>query len=373
MLIPHHHPRRALRVRRQLMAVYSYLLVWAGVVTGIYLGLFFPDTPHWTLFLSMLGFNLLIHLLIRTGWSERLADPSLTIPQMMAGIILITVLLHYTVELRGGLLAVYFMVMTFGVFALDRLRMFLVSLFALACYTGLELYEAVLHPEQFLLTVSFGHWGILSLGLLWFMFIGGYIHNLQESYRRQSISLEEVNTRLQDAMTRLEELATHDDLTGLINRRRFLERLDEELARCERSGEPLHLAMLDLDHFKAINDEYGHAAGDAVLRGFAGLARSELRRTDLFARYGGEEFAVLLPHGDTGAIHTVLERLRAATEHLRIGEAPGIRVTVSGGITRWHKGDSADTLLQRADEALYRAKAEGRNRICMAEAPADPE
>lgn len=373
MLVPHDHPRRALRVRRQFMAVYSYLLVWAGVVIGIELGLFLPDTPHWALFLGMLGFNLLIHVLIRTGWSERLRDPSLTTPQMMAGIILVTLLLHFTVELRGGLLVVYFMVMTFGVFALDRRRMLRVSLFALVCYTGLEIYEALLYPQQFLLTVSFGHWGILLLGLLWFVFIGGYIYNLQQSYRQQSVSLEEVNARLHEAMEKLEELATHDDLTGLLNRRCFLQRLDEELARCERTGMPLHLAMLDLDHFKAINDTHGHGIGDAVLRGFAGLARSELRRTDLVARYGGEEFAVLLPHGSTADIEAVMERLRMATEHMRLAEAPEVRVTVSGGITRWHPGDSADTLLHRADEALYRAKAQGRNQIRMAESPASPE
>lgn len=349
------------------MAVYSYLLVWAGATLGQELGLFVEEFPAWEIFAWLLFLNLLIFHLIRSGFSERFSDPALTVPQVVLGIVLVTVLLHYSEMMRGALLALYFMVMTFGIFALDRKRMVWMSLFALLCFTTLEVIEALYQPERFLLMVSFGHWAILSLGFAWFVFVGGHMHNLQERNRQQRLSLEAVNSKLQEAMEKLEEIATHDELTGLFNRRYFLERLNEDLARAERSGQPLHLAILDLDHFKHINDTHGHQAGDRFLREFAGVARRVLRRTDLVARYGGEEFVVLFPHGDTADIQDVLERLRSSVEAVRVPELPGVIVTVSTGMTRWCKGDTSDSLLHRADEALYRAKSEGRNRVQLAE------
>lgn len=167
----------------------------------------------------------------------------------------------------------------------------------------------------------------------------------------------------------LEQLAQHDPLTGAANRRHFFARAAEELARARRHGDALSLVMLDLDHFKRINDHWGHATGDRVLQAFAARVRSLLRREDLFGRIGGEEFVVLLPAtGLEGALQ-LAERLRWHTEGLELEENDErVSVTTSAGVATLGTGDaSLDTLLQRADEALYVAKRAGRNRsFCQA-------
>jgi diguanylate cyclase (GGDEF)-like protein len=161
-------------------------------------------------------------------------------------------------------------------------------------------------------------------------------------------------------------LATTDFLTGLPNRREFMARLDDELARVQRNvNEHTAVLMLDLDHFKHVNDRYGHATGDAVLRHLAGLMRGQQRKIDTLGRVGGEEFAVLLPGADPAAAGAYAERLRqkvADSPLLLDGEEIG--VTVSIGIAQVLQSDaSADAALIRADQALYSAKAAGRNRV----------
>lgn len=166
------------------------------------------------------------------------------------------------------------------------------------------------------------------------------------------------------------EMATTDFLTGLSNRRHFIARMEAELARVNRQGSPVAVLMLDIDHFKRINDRYGHASGDAVLRQFADLIRAELRAVDSAGRVGGEEFAILLSGTDLAGAATFAERLRAkvARSPLAQGEQQ-IPVTVSIGITVL-TADDANTsdVLHRADAALYEAKDGGRDRVAIAAA-----
>lgn len=369
--IPRDDHRMALRLRRQMMAVYSYFLVWAGTFVGMQLGLFADHTPHLLLFGLTLGINVVIFALIRSGFSTRWRDPALTVPQMMLGIVLITLLLNYSRELQGAMLAIYFMVMTFGVFALTRIQMILMSLFVLACYLAMVLWRWYFSDGGILFSITFGHFSILALGLFWFVYVGGYISNLQHRVRRQRTVLEQQRTHLEDtnrqlegALGRLEEIAIRDPLTGLYNRRHFLERLEQELARAERTGQAFHVALIDLDRFKDINDRYGHNAGDEVLRRFADVARETLRKSDLMARYGGEEFIVLFPDGRVNDIVAVMDRLRNGFSALEYGEAlRNSQVTLSAGIADWAPGETSDSLIDRADRALYQAKKDGRNRI----------
>jgi diguanylate cyclase (GGDEF)-like protein len=167
--------------------------------------------------------------------------------------------------------------------------------------------------------------------------------------------------------------ATVDALTGAYNRGPFAEFAERELARAQRSGTPVSLMMLDVDRFKSINDGYGHPAGDQVLRHFAGRVNHCLRKGDLLVRYGGEEFCVLLPGIAAEGATNIAERIRSevASSPIRIGESD-IRITVSIGITTDHDGErTLDTLISRADEALYRAKTGGRNRIVAVNHPED--
>jgi len=165
----------------------------------------------------------------------------------------------------------------------------------------------------------------------------------------------------------LRRLATTDILTGLPNRRHFLERLDQELARFHRFGKPTALLMIDIDHFKQVNDNYGHAMGDAVLRHFADLTLGSLRKLDLAGRLGGEEFAIMLPGADAEGARLYAERLRQKVEnHPCLSAAHHVAITVSVGLTLFTDTDTgADLPLARADAALYRAKQNGRNRVEM--------
>lgn len=367
-LIPEHRPERALRLRRQLMAVYSYCLVAVGVLGGMQLNLFDHSMPFASIFGALLLFNAIIFILVRSGWTEILRDPSLTKLQMFAGILLITFILHYCGDMRGAMMGIYFMVMTFGIFALPRSEMIFMAVIEVICFFCLQGVEWWLGTHQSLQLIM-GQSGVLVIGLAWFVYVGGYIHNLQMRIREQRESLtltqselEQSNLRLQDAMTKLERIAIRDELTGLYNRRHLLERLEEQLSLAERGHQPLFLALIDLDHFKQVNDRYGHAAGDLVLKQFANIAREQLRRSDFIARYGGEEFIITFCEGCEEDIVAVLERLRQRFAAYTFDTiAPGLGISFSAGLSTRQDGDKPEHIIQRADEALYQAKARGRN------------
>ena len=180
------------------------------------------------------------------------------------------------------------------------------------------------------------------------------------------------NTDQKMMEAQLERLARTDVLTSLGNRRDFYEQAGREIAHAKRHGDALSLLLMDIDHFKKINDTFGHAAGDEVLRKLSRSLGSALRETDLPARLGGEEFAVLMPRTPTEAAMAVAERLRHTLEQVTVPLDDGqvIRFTVSIGVSRWQDTDaSVDATLHRADEALYRAKHGGRNRVELASAP----
>jgi diguanylate cyclase (GGDEF)-like protein len=161
---------------------------------------------------------------------------------------------------------------------------------------------------------------------------------------------------------RLANAATTDRLTGLPNRREWDERAPRELARAARSGNPVCLALLDLDHFRAFNDAHGHAAGDTLLKSCAARWWDRVRSVDLLARLGGEEFALLLPNCIAPDAVMTVERLRAATQDLR---------ATSVGVAQWDMQEPLESLMLRADVALYKAKKMGRDRVVLADVP-DP-
>jgi len=160
--------------------------------------------------------------------------------------------------------------------------------------------------------------------------------------------------------TELEHLATHDSLTNALTRRHMDEACEKELERCRRHGRSMALLMMDLDHFKAVNDTYGHQAGDQILINLVVKVNALLRQPDHLGRYGGEEFLVLLPETSLEEAVTVAERIRAVCA--LAGQEPSC--TVSIGVTsKQQDSDTVDTLMTRADAAMYRAKANGRNRV----------
>ena len=184
---------------------------------------------------------------------------------------------------------------------------------------------------------------------------------------------EEMIRRLEEANAELRRLAATDSLTGASNRRHFMERLAIEWERARREGIALSLLAIDLDHFKDVNDEHGHQAGDEVLRRFVAEARTVLRPADLLGRTGGEEFAVLLPDSDAERATAVAERLRArmADTVQKVRTEKPLRVTASIGVASFGPdGESGDKVFRAADKRLYKAKNQGRNRVVGPDGPA---
>jgi diguanylate cyclase (GGDEF)-like protein/PAS domain S-box-containing protein len=180
-------------------------------------------------------------------------------------------------------------------------------------------------------------------------------------------------TRRKEVEARLESMAHTDALTGVLNRRRFTELASTELARAHRHGIPVALMMMDLDHFKQVNDRLGHAGGDAVLRSFAATAQHVVRQGDVFGRIGGEEFAALLPMTTLDGAQVLAQRLCQSVRALAVEfDGHGLSFSVSIGVAAWNGPDhgepSFDRLMVAADRALYTAKAEGRDRVVAAPA-----
>lgn len=176
-------------------------------------------------------------------------------------------------------------------------------------------------------------------------------------------------TTRREMEARLREMAKTDSLTGVSNRRHFFERAEAELQRSRRYGRPLSVFMLDLDHFKAVNDTHGHEAGDRVLVAVTGLINERLRDVDVLGRMGGEEFAVLFPETAAGQAASVADRIREVVEQAKVPVDGGhVSVTVSIGVAELRDADrTMDALMRRADKTLYKAKELGRNRVIVAE------
>ena len=300
-------------------------------------------------------------LLSEAGFTERFKDHYFVAPQTIVSMMIMLAFAYIAPEV-----GVMFLCTLFVVFAFSSLRSTpwqtgviwtamafgLAALFLLTDKPISMPHETYL--ERFVTMTVF----ILTIGRC--MFIGIFSSAMRESLYKSGLALKEANRRI-------EELAELDDLTGSFNRRCIMRSLDDEIARAHRTNDPCSIALIDLDWFKRINDTYGHPTGDEVLRTFAITVFANIRSVDRFGRYGGEEFLLLLP----GTLHETatrtLERLRAIVADLDWSAfSLGMRVTLSGGVATLHPNETADSFLARADSALYKAKAQGRNRIASA-------
>lgn len=180
--------------------------------------------------------------------------------------------------------------------------------------------------------------------------------------------LIEMQAKFLDARNALAHEATHDPLTGLLNRRAILEALSRELSRERRHQYGLAVGICDIDHFKRVNDTYGHAVGDEVLCRFTRILESNLRPYDFLGRFGGEEFVLITPLIEKVAVKALYQRFQAAvSDHPIPTKAGKIPMTISVGVKTWKAGEDVDAILIAADTALYRAKGEGRNLVCLAD------
>jgi diguanylate cyclase (GGDEF)-like protein len=245
----------------------------------------------------------------------------------------------------------------FGMFGLSSRQVLWVGVYTLALFGFVMAVCSRSNPEHYPVAGEIVYFMMLCIMVAGVGLLTVRLHRMRDRLRRQKVELEA-------ALAHIHRLATHDDLTGLVNRRHMQELLENERMRLERSEQDWCVALIDLDHFKAVNDAHGHAIGDEVLRALSRHAHTLIRRTDVLARWGGEEFVLLLPNTPLGMAVTSLERLR---EHFHANPlvVHGIELPVSfsAGLTEHLRGETIAQTLERADKLCYRAKPLGRNRV----------
>ena len=328
-----------------------HYFVWAGYA---------PAVPVWWWTVGSLTGMAGFFGLIRSGWSRRLQDPSMTLPQMIYAIHCGAAAYVLIGAGRGGVFPILMVILAFGLFQLRPRQVHAVGLFAVVLFGAVMAVMAWLRPEVYPPRIELGHFLMIVTMVPAMSLLAGRLSHLRERLRRQKSDLAH-------AVARIQELATRDSLTGLVNRRHMQELMEQEHRRCVRSGHTFCLAVIDIDHFKQINDRHGHAGGDRVLRELAQEMLATLRMSDVLARWGGEEFVVMLSDSRVTLARGGLERLRERVLGLRFELEGGPQaVTVSAGLAEHHAGESVAQTLERADRALYEAKAQGRNRVALA-------
>jgi diguanylate cyclase (GGDEF)-like protein/PAS domain S-box-containing protein len=354
-------PRRRIRVAQWLISALVYLGSFAVLWFGMPHDAGYWSLPAWGMFVAV-G-QIAFYASLRGGWSERFADPGLTSAQIVFGIVAVDWGYLICGPVRGLALFPLLLIFTFGAFSLSWRRMMWLTAFAL---TSLLATMATLHAAW----LGSGSWsladGDLRMDLTNLLMCMILLPALSLVATRLSIlrsKLRAQRAALTGALAEVQRLATRDELTGLANRRHMQERLAEEQHRSARNGHPFSIAVIDLDHFKRINDAHGHARGDEVLRGFATDAGLSLRTCDLMARWGGEEFLLLLP--DTGGSQAQASLLRLLA---RVRSGPrgiGLPLTFSAGVTEHRPGELVSETVARADRQMYEAKRAGRNTVLL--------
>ena len=351
------------RIRLAMSGLAALLMVFCLVVMNSVAAAGLASTSEvrvWTA-CSVLGL-IAVYAAIRSGWSRRFKDPALTLAQILYAITCCAAAFVIAGPARGVTLPILAIILMFGIFGLTTRQMLGVLVYSLVAFGVASGVVAARDEPDYPPVVAAAYVGMVVVVLLSSTFLTTRVQSTREHLRRQKAELAQ-------ALEQIRQLATHDDLTGLLNRRAMLDRMQLEQHRSLRSGSPLLIAQLDIDHFKAVNDTHGHAAGDLVLQSFADTVRRNVRDTDVLARWGGEEFVLMLTDSSADHARELLERIRQAVQALEIAHSAGsLQLTVSIGLAQHLPGDTVEHTLERADQALYRAKALGRNRVEVAPA-----
>ena len=351
-------PKQRLRLRRSLGADGVFLVCLVMEFAGVLLGM--VDRTHAFAMGGLILTGLLVfYAAIRSGWSLRWSDPALTMPQMVFAIVVISLGYYVNPQNRGMVTILAALVLVFGAFILSPRRCRQLGWFAVATLGGVMLFGAIRFPLLFPPRLEAFNFLLTALVLPVIAALAGQLSALRFQQQAQKKELRE-------ALEKVRMLATHDELTGLPNRRQVLELLAHEERRALRQQASLCSCLIDIDHFKNVNDTLGHQAGDEALQRFSSILASALRAGDVLARWGGEEFILLLPATPLDEAASVIERLRArCADPASWVERPELQVTFSAGLSAHTDGESMQQVIARADAALYRAKSEGRNRLVI--------
>ncbi len=351
-------PRVRASVQMVLVTLVPYLCSVGGIAHSHYLRYM---TDMQALVLSSLSVTTFVvfYVLVRSGWSQRFRDPVLAFPHALISVLICMGAYASLGDIRANVLLLVAQVVVLSMFRLEPKQVLALGVSTVALLGACIVVVSLRDPVHYKASTGWGHFVLAGASLLALSLIGKWVSDMRVRIASQA-------RELSDAIGTLQQMATTDMLTGTLNRRMLSELLDDEHRHWERTGVSYCVALLDIDHFKQVNDKWGHAVGDVVLRRLVDATRPQMRQVDKLGRWGGEEFLLLLPHVNLDSALIATDRLRATFEALRFDEAPGLRVTLSAGVAEVARGETLEHAIDRADRALYAAKADGRNRVLPA-------
>ncbi|WP_230179207.1 diguanylate cyclase [Aquabacterium sp. CECT 9606] len=352
-------PKQRLRIQRYTVAAVNFVICTVVLAYSVSVGAV-NETAGWVLGAYMMGSCLLFYVLLRSGFNLRFADPSLTLPQIMVAITCVVGAYAILGESRGASLMLLALALVFGLFNLTASQARLAAFFALVAQGLTMLAMNTLEPGRYPVRQELIHFLFACTTLPTISLLAGQLSDLRSRLRARK-------DELAIAVERIQTLATRDELTGLFNRRHMAETLALQKKFSDRGGRVFCIGILDIDHFKRVNDTHGHGAGDEVLRNFAHTVQRELRESDVIARWGGEEFLLMLTECRVGQADAMMERVRdVINSKLMCPAHPDLHIRFSAGLAEQRFDEEVADTIERADQALYRAKRAGRNRTVLA-------
>lgn len=346
-----------------LLCAVMYAICCAAAAHAATVGMMLPIGPQLLIAVTFPA-HLVFYLMVRSGVTRHWRDQGLMVLQnLYAQLAIAFAYVTLDPSERGMVLVLIALVIVFGMYThtprLSVMNGVLAMVLLGAAMGVLSSVDPAYYPPQ-LEMLRFG----VMLGSLPVLIFTAY---LISSWRKR---LSTQRRELQQALDQVQQLATRDSLTGLYNRRHMQEKLAYAAQRYQRYGERFTVALIDLDHFKRINDEHGHLVGDQALMAFASAASMVLRDTDTLARWGGEEFLFLMPNTSPQKAVIALDRVRDALVSVSVSDAaPQLRLRFSAGLALHQGQEGTEATLERADQALYQAKSAGRHRSVVAMAP----
>lgn len=350
--------KQALRMFRHLSGMLAFLAFTVVNIYFFYYGLFVVDatTFFYVIVFFWMGF-FLFTVAIRTGLNKKAEDPSLTIYQILWGTLFLLTMIYLLEMERSLVLMPFFGVLSFGYFRLRFHEFLSIALFAIIGYSLIVLF--IFLSESRTISIEYELLQLITFigTVLVMLYTGSSITHLREKTKAQYTALEE-------SLELNKKLATTDELTSLYNRRYFMKKLSRQRSLSDRDASDFVICYFDLDHFKMINDTFGHHIGDIVLQKFSEILLASIREIDFAARFGGEEFVCLLVNTDIEKAVKVTERIRHSLATYNFNDiSPSLRATVSIGVSNFKQFSTIQETLTSADRRMYHAKKSGRNKV----------
>lgn len=368
-------PQQQRLLQSVLISAAGYVLASAVIGLGAALGLATRERALWAAVLAVLP-PLGFYTVMRCGWNRRWADPSLAMAQSLTGLLWVCACYLLAPGLHGALLLFVPLVLLGGAFGLNPRGLRIVLTSAALMMSATLILAQKLDPAAFPPQAQMVHLALLALALPVIALRASQWHAQQLQLRQREAALQEqtealllqqvrLNERQADlttALNRIDQLSTRDELTGLHNRRHMRELLEQQIRLSRRTAQTFTMAIIDLDHFRRVNDSYGHEVGDEALRNFSAFMRGLMRDTDVMARWGGEQFLVLFPNTHAEQCLIGLQRARERLEEEPMSRTIGsLRLSFSAGVCEHQDDETLDQMAERADKGLYKAKGLGRN------------